>query len=444
MNLQVLPVTGRATEIGLGATLLAEAGLLGAAVHSGANRQLRVLAWEGAAFAAFVVALALLRRTPRPAWFILGGGALLQLVALTAAPATSDDDHRYIWDAKVQLAGIDPYRYSPIASELAPLRDGFLFPTARPCPNLLVVGTCININHPSAHTIYPPVAQAIFVLVRLGSFGGRGNSLPLQVAAAAGALACAALLARRGAQDGRPLWPVALWAWCPVTAIELGNNGHIDWAAVLLSLLAIDAARRGATGRAGALIGAGIATKLYPGLLLAPLARRRPVATIGAAVAVVAASYVPHLFTVGAGVLGYLPSYLRADGYDNGGRYRLIGALLPAPVATPAAVLALLSVLAWAWLRSVDHDPTTACLIVVGTAMLVTTPSYPWYALLLLALAAMAGRPEWLGVVVAPTVIYLAVAAGAPAGPTSTAGYAAGAAVLVAAPMLRRATEWAR
>src|SRR4029450_13089966 len=134
------------------------------------------------------------------------------------------------------------------------------------------------------HTIYPPVAQAIFVLVQLGSFGGRGNSLALQVAAAGGGLACAALLARRGAQDGRPLWPVALWAWCPVTAIELGNNGHIDWAAVLLSLLAIDAARRGATGRAGALIGAGIATKLYPGLLLAPLARRRPGAALGAPV----------------------------------------------------------------------------------------------------------------------------------------------------------------
>jgi alpha-1,2-mannosyltransferase len=444
MSVQVRPVTGRATEIGLGATLLAEAGLLGVAVHSGANRQLRVLAWEGAAFATFLVALALLRRTPRPAWVILGGGALLQLVALTARPTTSDDDHRYIWDAKVQLAGMDPYRYPPIASELAPLRDGFLFPSARPCPNLFVDGTCININHPSAHTVYPPVAQAIFALVRLASFGGRGNSLPLQVVAAAGALACAALLARRATRDGRPLWPVALWAWCPVTAIELGNNGHIDWAAVLLSLVAIEAVRRGMSGRAGALIGAGIATKLYPGLLLAPLARRRPVAMIGAAFAVVAASYVPHLFAVGTGVLGYLPGYLRADGYDNGGRYRLIGALLPAPVVTSAAVLALLGVLAWAWLRSADRDPTTACLVVVGAAMLITTPSYPWYALFLLALAAMAGRPEWLGVVVAPTVIYLGVAAGAPPGPTSTASYAAGAAVLVAAPMLRRAAEWSR
>jgi alpha-1,2-mannosyltransferase len=443
MNVQVLTRT-RATEIGLGATVLAEAGLLGAAVHSGANRQLRVLAWEGAAFGTFLVALVLLRRTPRPTWVILGGGALMQLVALTAAPTTSDDDHRYIWDAKVQLAGIDPYRYVPIAPDLAPLRDAFLFPTTRPCPNLLVDGTCININHPSAHTIYPPVAQAVFVLVRLASLGGHGNSLPFQVAAAAGALACAALLARRAARDDRPLWPVALWAWCPVTAIELGNNGHIDWAAVLLSVVAIDAARRGASRTAGALIGAGIATKLYPGLLLAPLSRRRPVATIGAAFAVVVVSYVPHLFAVGTGVLGYPPGYLRADGYDNGGRYRLLGALLPAQLVTPVAALALIGVLAWTWLRAADRDPTAACLVVVGTAMLVTTPSYPWYALLLLALAAMAGRAEWLGAAAAPTVIYLAVAAGAPAGPTATASYAAGAAVLVAAPMLRRATERVR
>jgi hypothetical protein len=417
--------------------VLADTLLVAAAVHAGgAHGQLRVLGWEVAAFGVFLIAIVVLRQANPAPWLILGGGALLQLAALSAAPATSDDDHRYIWDAKVQLAGIDPYRYPPVAPELARLRDGFLFPATHPCPGLVADGTCVRMNHPTVHTIYPPVAQAIFVLVRLASFGGHAASLPLQIAAAAGALAITGLLLRRATRAGRPLWPVALWAWCPITAIELGNNGHIDWAAVLAVVLALEATRRRADGMAGALLGAGIAIKLYPGLLLAPLARRRPVVTIGAAVAVVAVSYLPHVVAVGSGVLGYLPDYLRADGYGSGGRYRLLALFVPSSLVTPAALLVLLGVLAWAWTRG--RDPASSALFVVGVALLVVTPSFPWYVLLLLALAAATERPEWLGVVAAPAVIYLAVSSGAPGELTSTAGYAVAGGILLAGSLVRR------
>jgi alpha-1,2-mannosyltransferase len=432
------PVAVRLPVTVLAGMVLVEALLVGTAVHAGGvHGQLRVLGWEAAAFGVFLIAIVLLRQAAAAPWLILGGGALLQLAALTAAPATSDDDHRYIWDAKVQLAGIDPYRYPPVAPELARLRDGFLFPATHPCPGLLVDdGTCVRMNHPTVHTIYPPLAQAVFVLVRLASFGGHGGSLPLQIAAAGGALAITALLLRRATRAGRPLWPVALWAWCPITAIELGNNGHIDWAAVLVGLLALEATRRRADGLSGGLLGAGIAIKLYPGLLLAPLARRRPVVTIGVAAAVVAVCYLPHVLAVGTGVLGYLPDYLRADGYDSGGRYRLLAALVPSSLVTPAAVLVLLGALAWGWSRV--RDPVSSGLVVVGVAVLVATPSFPWYVLLLLALAAAAERPEWLGVVAAPAVIYLVVASGAPGELTSTASYAVAAAILLAGLLVRR------
>jgi alpha-1,2-mannosyltransferase len=432
------PVAVRLPMAVLVGMVLVEALLVGTAVRAGgAHGQLRVLGWEATAFGVFLIAIVLLRQAAASPWLILGGGALLQLAALTAAPATSDDDHRYIWDAKVQLAGIDPYRYPPVAPELARLRDGFLFPATHPCPGLLVDdGTCVRMNHPTVHTIYPPVAQAVFVLVRLASFGGHGGSLPLQIAAAAGALAITALLLRRATRAGRPLWPVALWAWCPITAIELGNNGHIDWAAVLVGLLALEATRRRADGLSGALLGAGIAIKLYPGLLLAPLARRRPVVTIGAAAAVVAVCYLPHVLAVGTGVLGYLPDYLRADGYDSGGRYRLLALLVPSSLVTPAAMLVLLGALAWGWSRG--RDPVSSVLVVVGVAVLVATPSFPWYVLLLLALAAAAERPEWLGVVAAPALIYLAVASGAPGELTSTASYAVAAGILLAGLLVRR------
>jgi hypothetical protein len=45
--------------------------------------------------------------------------------------------------------------------------------------------------------------------------------------------------------------------------------------------------------------------------------------------------------------------------------------------------------------------------VFVGVVFLVATPSYGWYAGLLLALAVVAGRPEWSAVALAPTVTYL-------------------------------------
>ena len=106
---------------------------------------------------------------------IVVGGLALPLAAGLEPPRSSDDLYRYVWDGRVQAAGIDPYRYVPAAPELVGLRDGPLWPdgshwcvapgaidadTGRP----LVPG-CTVINRPTVHTIYPPVAEAFFLAV---------------------------------------------------------------------------------------------------------------------------------------------------------------------------------------------------------------------------------------------------------------------------------------
>src|SRR5205823_3818984 len=79
---------------------------------------------------------------------ILATAILLRVGALAAPVYLSDDIYRYIWDGRVQAAGINPYRYIPTDTHLAPLRDEAIFP---------------NINRNNyAPTIYPPVAQLLF------------------------------------------------------------------------------------------------------------------------------------------------------------------------------------------------------------------------------------------------------------------------------------------
>src|SRR4026208_386392 len=73
---------------------------------------------------------------------------LFRLSILFAPPYLSDDIYRYVWDGRVQAAGINPYRYIPAAPELAQLRDDAIYP---------------KINRKDwAHTIYPAVAQVVF------------------------------------------------------------------------------------------------------------------------------------------------------------------------------------------------------------------------------------------------------------------------------------------
>jgi hypothetical protein len=351
----------------------------------------------------FAVAVALLRfgvgSRRATALVVIGVGVALQFVALTAAPQTSDDAARYVWDAKVQLHGTDPYRYPPAASELVPLREPDLFGRSSSCAHRLP-HTCTAINRPTVRTIYPPVAQVAFDVTRIFS-GGRGFLFPYQLFAALGALVVAVLLLR----SGRPPWQAAIWAWCPVVVIELGNNAHIDWLAALFGVLAIGSAAKGRDLRAALLLGAAIATKLYPALLLPALMRRRPVLTVLASAGLVVATYVPHLFAVGTDIVGYLPGYLREEGYDSGDRFLLLGRVLPHPVDTVVGVVIILAVAGWAW-RRIDTAERAALALVVA-AFLVATPRYGWYAALLIALVAMTGLWEWLPLAIAPSVVYL-------------------------------------
>jgi len=363
---------------------------------------------------------------------LLGGCALLQCAAMLGSPVSSDDDYRYLWDAKVQLSGTDPYRYVPSDPALQSLRANPMFDHQSPCRSHPIVNGCTAINRPNVHTAYPPVAEAVFTGIRLLSLGGKGNHLPLQLAGALGVLATTGLLIRLATVRAGPVWPVAAWALSPLVAVEATNNAHIEWLAMLFSVGAVLAAARGRKGRSGLLIGAAIATKLYPGVLLT-ITGRRPIRALVMATAVVVLSYLPHLLVVGGSVLGYLPAYLREEQYSSGGRYLIVSALVGAGASSLVAPILLIGLLAWLW-WSADRRPVElTALFTVGGYLLVTTPGYSWYALSLVAMIAATGRFEWLWLSFAPSLLYMAGDIGLSRTSATWLGYAAALALVVAA-----------
>src|SRR5690242_21550545 len=90
--------------------------------------------WYLLAWVPFAAGAWLVLRLPRRAALvlILLGAVALPLIAARQPPTSSDDVYRYLWDGRVQLSGIDPYRYPPSAPQLRPLRDDGLWPETGP------------------------------------------------------------------------------------------------------------------------------------------------------------------------------------------------------------------------------------------------------------------------------------------------------------------------
>ena len=349
--------------------------------------------------------------TLRRGWataLILGGAAAMQFAALTAPARYSDDLYRYVWDGRVQAHGIDPYRYVPVASSLVGLRTPDLFPvTAGPghcvtsAPD--ITAGCTLLNRPLVHTIYPPVAQAYFWAVHWS--GPRG----IQVFAAFAAIVVTAVLIRGLPRLGADPRQAVLWAWCPLVAIEAGNNGHVDVVAMVLTaaaLMVLGTGRSVSRSRAaagGAVLGLAVAVKMTPALLLPSALRRRPLPLLASLAGVVAAVYLPHLIAVGSSASGFLSGYLNEEGYDNGKRFAVLDLLLPPSWAVVAAPVVLAATAVLVWWHADPTRPWRAAVVMTGVSLLIAAPGYAWYAQLLVLLVAFSGRSAapWLAVALA-------------------------------------------
>ena len=109
-------------------------------------------------------------------------------------------------------------------------------------------------------------------------------------------------------------------------------------------------------------------------------------------------------------MLGYLPGYLREEEYADGGRYLVTGLLVGDTAATVLTPLLLAGGLLVLWWKGNPTRPERTAVASVGLYLALTTPNYPWYPLLLLALVAMTGRLRWLWLCLAPTLTYFAPA----------------------------------
>lgn len=375
----------------------------------------------GALWLLFAGAFLLLRRVPTRAAtvLVLIGSIVVGGAAIAGPPDTSTDSARYAWDGIVQNAGISPYAHVPRSDALASLRPDWLFPQpttdAAKAPVCELPRTslthsapsgtpvCTAINRPNVPTIYPAGAELLFAAVRAIT-GPDPAYWPLQLVGLLLMVGTTVLLLlglRRRGLD--PRW-AALWALCPLVASEAVTNSHIDAAGALLAVAGAFLVSAGARWRGGIAIGAAMAVKLIPVLAAPALLRRQPWKVVLAAIATFAVLYVPYVLASGVAVLGYLPGYLSEEGYDDGSRLVLLTALLPGPAAIVVAAVLLAAVAVLVIVFTDPARPWLGQVVMIGAALVILSPRYPWYALLLIPFVAVSGRWEWMLVPLALTV----------------------------------------
>jgi hypothetical protein len=149
------------------------------------------------------------------------------------------------------------------------------------------------------------------------------------------------------------------------------------------------------------LLGGAIATKLIPILAAPAVLRREPWKIAVAAIGTFALLHVPHVVTTGLAVVGYLLGYLGEEGYDTGNRFVLLRAFLPAAPALVVAVVLLAGSVVLTVVRSNPGRPWLGQPVVIGSALVIASPPFVWYALLLLPFIAMSGRWEWFAIPIA-------------------------------------------
>jgi alpha-1,6-mannosyltransferase len=319
---------------------------------------------------------------------VLGFALAMRLLLAFEEPLLSTDLYRYIWDGRVQAAGINPYAYVPADPALAGLRDAAIYP---------------HINRADyAPTAYPPLAEMVFFLVtRMAE-----TLTAMRLAMVTCEIAVVALLIDLLRRLDLPVVTVAAYAWHPLAIWEIANNGHVEAPMVALMLLGVWLLIRARHVVGAIAVALAMLVKPYALFILPAFWRRWDWRVPLAIVATILVCYVPYL-GAGKGVFGFLGSgYLAEEGLTSGEGIwltLLIQTLFgKIPGLTAAYVVIAAAIMIWLGLRTALHaNPTpretiSDVIVLLTGGLVLMSPNYAWYFLALVPFIPLgAGAPAW-------------------------------------------------
>ena len=320
-------------------------------------------------------------------------GLLFRVILLFSAPGLSDDVYRYLWDGRVQAAGINPYVYPPASEALADLKDDVVFP---------------RVNHPHVPTIYPPLAQIFFrvcYLIHPSVWAIKTGLVLFDLLTAWFLLGLIRLYDQHPGQ-------LLIYLWHPLLLVEVAGNGHIDALGVSFMVIAFLYLQVGGYARAFAALGLSFLGKFFA-ICLVPVFFRWICGRISQSsegrlragfspkaiwpvlifTATIAAGYLPYREagdTLFAGFLTYAEHWsFNAPVFD------ILSYALDNPLWARAAIAVGFgtAVILFTFSRM---PPIQAGFFLVGAFLLLTPTLHPWYAIWMIPFMVFYRQPAWL------------------------------------------------
>lgn len=203
---------------------------------------------------------------------------IVRILLIDAAPYTSNDASRYLFDGKIAVEGHDPYRVSHDNPSLSTLRAQWQPPA----------------EHAKYVTLYPPLALALFTSA---ASTGIDNALLTWRLMLLGASLLTLALSIGVLRRANKLQHLPLIALSPLLILETHVGLHLDAFSTLGVITAIYCWQRRWLTTAGVVIGLGTLIKMLPLMLLLPLVfasenLKQAIKLVSGAVLTVTLSYV--------------------------------------------------------------------------------------------------------------------------------------------------------
>lgn len=315
-------------------------------------------------------------------------GLGLRLMFFETQPVYENDYKRYLWDGAVTASGENPYLYSPQQVFAASQVGATSVPSLA---TLAIMSNAANgltgeLNSPSLTTIYPPAAQAVFVLAhRIAPFEPWALQLVFLFIESIGLLALLAGLRARGLPS---LWSAIYWL-NPVIIFTTYNGIHMDvllTAPLLAAMLTVGRRPYVAT----LMLSMAAAIKIWP-LLLAPVLfrkwRKQPLIYISVAALLAVLTLIslaPMLLTLNeqSGLAAYSANWTNSSFLFPGLR-DFLGVFTDSSdrLARYAIAAALTAFSLWLGFAKASSEKTLPAhlMLLAGVFVLLSPTGYPWY-----------------------------------------------------------------
>jgi len=311
---------------------------------------------------------------------VLAFAFFFRLTVFFVPPFASDDINRYVWDGRVQNAGVNPYRYAPEAPELAFLRDA----------------NYDGIRSKSVRTIYPPLSEVLFRAAARISPEVWVQKLAFIFFDVATIILLLFYLDWRGRP---PSWAL-VYAWNPLVLLEFSSSGHHDALGIffLMSGIFLLEKTKNAAGMS-ALAASFLAT--FTSILVVPwiLWRSRFRKYLWTFLAVSLIGYLPFwrgffpweramALVAGAG------TYFK-DWCFNASVYAVLSAFFHNGLMLEKILLVILAAAGF-WLARILDNLLAYVGLMVSAALIVSPVVYPWHVCWLLPFLCF--YPFWSGI----------------------------------------------